>query len=74
MSVATLAIAIGALLSSRRSQTLAQGRYELLRDQQDRLELLREEQRLSREELKKELQGRDRFVGEVRPQEEESPD
>jgi len=74
ISVATLAVAIGALLSSRRSQTLAQDRYELLRDQQDRLELLREERRLLREELKKELQGRQQFVGEVRPQEEEGPD
>ncbi len=41
VSVATLAVAISALVDSRRSQTLAEDRYKLLRDQRDRLELLR---------------------------------
>jgi hypothetical protein len=74
ISVATLAVAIGALLSSRRSQTIAQDRYELLRTQQDRSELLQEERRMLREELEKTLQGRRPFVGEERPQEEEGPE
>ena len=38
VGVATLAVAIGALRSSRRSEGLGENRYELLRDQQERLE------------------------------------
>jgi hypothetical protein len=41
VTIVTLAVAIGALRSSRRSEDLGEDRYELLRDQQDRLEMLR---------------------------------
>ena len=41
VGVATLAVAVGAWRSSRRSEGLGENRYELLRDQQERLELLR---------------------------------
>jgi DNA repair exonuclease SbcCD ATPase subunit len=71
VSVATLAIAIGALLSSRRSQTLAEDRYELLRDQQDRLELLREERRMLIEELAREFKESQQFIAETHPDEAE---
>src|SRR5215213_9806945 len=54
VSIVTLAVAIGALRSSRRSSDLGEDRYELLRDQHDRLEMLREERRLLREELERE--------------------
>ena len=46
ISIATFAIAIGTLRSSRRSEDLGEDRYELLRDQHDRLEMLREERRM----------------------------
>src|SRR5215216_5234767 len=58
VSIVTLAIAIGALRSSRRSENLGEDRYELLRDQHDRLEMLREERRMLTEEL--ERQSRER--------------
>jgi colicin import membrane protein len=58
VGIATLAIAVGALRSSRRSQELGEDRYELLRDQHDRLELLREERRTLIEELERESQER----------------
>jgi hypothetical protein len=43
VSIVTLAITIGTLRSSRRSEGLGEDRYELLRDQRDRLDMLREE-------------------------------
>src|SRR3712207_9545295 len=45
VGIAILAVSIGALRRSRRSEGLGENRYELLRDQQERLELLREERR-----------------------------
>src|SRR3712207_5024177 len=71
VGMATLAVAIGTLRSSRRSQELGEGRYELLHDQQERLELLREERQVLVEELKRESQERQQFtelLGEVNPQ------
>jgi hypothetical protein len=71
VSVATFAVAIGVLVGSRRSQTLAEERYKLLRDQHDRLELLREERRMLIEELAREFKGSQQFVEETHPQEAE---
>ena len=71
VSIVTLAVAIGALRSSRMSAGLGEDRYELLRDQQERLELLREERRISIEKLEREFQERQQFMellGEVSPQ------
>src|SRR3712207_1991078 len=62
LGMATLAVAIGTLRSSRRSEELGEGRYELLRDQHERLELLREERRVLVEELKRESQERQQFT------------
>src|SRR5215210_6329817 len=58
VSIITLAVAIGALRSSRRSEGLGEDRYELLRDQHDRLEMLREERHMLVEELDRESQER----------------
>ncbi len=58
VSIVTLVIAIGILRSSRRSENLGEDRYELLRDQHDRLELLREERRMLTEELERESRER----------------
>src|SRR5215208_3052245 len=58
IGLATLIVAIGALRSSRRSEGLGESRYELLRDHQERLELLREERRTLLEELERESQER----------------
>ena len=57
-SVVTLAVAIGALRSSRRSEGLGENRYELLRDQNERLEMLREERRMLTEQLERESRER----------------
>ncbi len=59
VGVATLAVAIGALRSSRRSEGLGENRFELLRDQHERLELLREERRMLIEQLERESQEAD---------------
>src|SRR5215203_7253460 len=58
VGVATLAVTIGTLRSSRRSEGLGEDRYELLRDQDDRLEMLREERRMLTEQLERESQER----------------
>src|SRR5215211_8769075 len=62
VSIMTLAIAIGALRSSRRSENLGEDRYELLRDQHDRLEMLREERRMLTEQLERESQERQQLT------------
>ena len=54
MSIVTLAVTVRNLLSARRSEELGESRYELLRDQNDRLEMLREERRMLVEELERE--------------------
>jgi len=51
VGILTLIVAIRTLLSSRRSEALHESRYELLRDQHDRLEFLREERQMLIEEL-----------------------
>src|SRR5918999_1602204 len=58
VSIVTLVITIGTLRSSRRSEDLGEDRYELLRDQHDRLEMLREERRMLIEELERGSQER----------------
>jgi predicted metal-dependent phosphoesterase TrpH len=49
--VANLFAAVGALRGTRRAEVLGEGRYELLRDQHARLELLRVERKALLEEL-----------------------
>jgi hypothetical protein len=63
VGVATLAVAMGALLSSRRSEGLGENRYELLRDQRDRLDMLREERRMLTEQLERESRERRLLTG-----------
>src|SRR5215216_7605432 len=58
VGVVTMAVAIGALRSSRRAEGLGEDRYELLRDQSDRLDLLREERRMLTEQLERESRER----------------
>jgi pyruvate/2-oxoglutarate dehydrogenase complex dihydrolipoamide acyltransferase (E2) component len=62
VSILTLVIAIRNLLSSRRSEALGEDRYELLRDQHDRLELLREERQVLIEELEREFRKRQQLM------------
>ena len=54
LGVANLVAAIGALRGTRRAEVLGEGRFELLRDQHERLELLREERRMLLDELERE--------------------
>ena len=58
LGVANLVAAIGAMQSARRAEELGEDRFELLRDQQERLELLREERRMLLDELARERQER----------------
>jgi chromosome segregation ATPase len=58
LGIATLTISFYALRSSRRSEGLGEDRYELLRDQHDRLTLLREERGMLVEVLERESQER----------------
>jgi hypothetical protein len=51
LGVATLLVATSAQRSARRSERLGEDRFELLRDQAERLELLREERKTLTEEL-----------------------
>jgi hypothetical protein len=53
--IATLAVAIRTLQGTRRSEALGEGRYELLRDQY-------EERQMLREELQQESQQRKQFM------------
>ena len=62
VGIATLIVAVGALRSSLRSEGLGEDRYELLRDQHDRLEILREERQVLVEELKRESRERQRLM------------
>src|ERR671916_654308 len=54
VSIAILAVTALALRSSRRAEDLGEDRFELLRDQHERLELLREERRTLIEEFERE--------------------
>src|SRR5829696_2030223 len=58
VGIMTLAVAIGALRSSRRSENFGEDRYELLHDQHDRMEMLREERRMLTEQLERESRER----------------
>src|SRR5215217_4267447 len=62
IGVATLAIAFYSLRSSRRSEGLGEERYELLRDQHERLEVMSEERRTLISELERESQERQRLM------------
>ena len=66
ISIVTLAIAIGAFRSSRRSEGLGEDRYELLRNQHDWLEALREERTTLMEALQRETSERRRFMESLR--------
>ena len=46
VSIASLAVTVRTLQSSRRAEDLSEDRYELLREQYDWLEMLREERRM----------------------------
>jgi hypothetical protein len=58
LGVANLVAAVGALRGSRRAEELGEERYELLRDQHERLELLREERKTLLDELERERRER----------------
>jgi len=62
IGIVTLAIAIGTLRSSRRSENLGEDRYELLRSQHDWLEALREERTTLTEALQRESSERQKFM------------
>ncbi len=64
LGIATLIIASGALRSTLRAEKLGEDRFELLRDQQERLELLREERRVLAEGL--EFERRERLQAQER--------
>jgi chromosome segregation ATPase len=71
VSILALALAVRNVRSSRRSEALGEDRYELLRDNWNRLELLREERRMLREELDRQAHERQQlmeFVGKTPPQ------
>lgn len=58
----TLAVAIRTMRSSGRSEMLGEDRYELLRDQWNRLEVLREERQMLIEELERESRERQHLM------------
>jgi hypothetical protein len=58
LGIATFAVASGARQSALRAEKLGEDRFELLRDQQERLELLREERRVLSGELEHERRER----------------
>ena len=58
LGLANILIAAGALRSARRGEQLGEDRFELLRDQGERLKLLREERKTLLEELELERQER----------------
>jgi hypothetical protein len=62
VNIVTLAAAVGGLRSARRSEGISENRYDLLRDQHDQLELLREERRMLVQELKRESQERQQLI------------
>ena len=66
LGIATLGVASGALRSALRAEKLGEDRFELLRDQQERLELLREERRVLTEELEFERRERLESQGRVK--------
>ena len=63
IGIATLAIALGVLRTSRRLENLGEDRNDLLRDQHDRLNLLREERQMLIERLQRESEERQQLMG-----------
>jgi chromosome segregation ATPase len=71
VSILALVLAVRNVRSSRRLEALGEDRYELLRENWNRLELLREERRMLREELERQARERQQlmeFVGKTPPQ------
>jgi hypothetical protein len=66
LGVANLVAAVGAMRGARRAEGLGEGRFELLRDQQERLELLRDERRMQLDELERERRERLAAQGRVK--------
>jgi hypothetical protein len=66
LGVANLVAAVGSLRGTQRAEELGEGRFELLRDQQERLELLREERKMLLDELERERQHRLEAQGRVK--------
>src|SRR5918998_3720082 len=64
LGIATFVVASGTRKSALRAEKLGEDRFELLRDQQERLELLREERRVLTEEL--EFERRERLEAQKR--------
>ena len=62
VGIASLAVTVITLQSSRRSEDLGEDRYDLLRDQHERLELMREERRALIGELERESQQRQQLM------------
>ena len=62
VSILTLAVAVRDLQSTGRSVALGEDRYELLHDQHDRLEFLREERQMMLEELERQSWEREQLV------------
>ena len=66
VGVATLALTVRTLRSARMAEDLGEDRFELLRDQNERPELLREERRMLIAELEKETSERQTFMESLR--------
>jgi hypothetical protein len=66
LGVANLVVAVGSLRGTHRAEQLGEGRFELLRDQHERLELLREERRMLLDELERERRERLEAQGRVK--------
>jgi hypothetical protein len=62
ISATILVVTVRTLGSSRRAEDLGEDRYEFLRDQRERLDMLREEHRMLTEELERESQERRRLM------------
>jgi chromosome segregation ATPase len=71
VSILTLAVAVRTMRSSGRSEMLGEDRYELLREQWNRLEFLREERQMLIEELERQSRERQQLtelLGKTPPQ------
>jgi hypothetical protein len=66
LGVVNVVAAVGTLRSAHRAEELGEGRFDLLRDQHERLELLREERRMLLDELDRERRERLEAQGRVK--------
>jgi predicted nuclease with TOPRIM domain len=66
LGVANLVAAVGSLRGTHRAEELREGRLELLRDQHERLELLREERKMLLDELERDRRERLEAQGRVK--------